>query len=165
MISFIEKHKIMYIYQYGFRNKHSTTLALIDTTDRIWFYVDQKEYVLGIFHDITKAFESVNHDIQFHKLEHYGCRGHALVFPRSYRQKTVYIHAIHTIWNTKHIIRGTTGVNLRPLLFLLCINDPQNCITNSDLRLFADDTIVFLRGEDPGTITAEQRNEKYCTMV
>ena len=48
---------------------------------------------------------------------------------------------------------------LGPLLFLLYINDLQNSITNSDLRLFADDTAVFLHGDDPETVTADANNE------
>ena len=83
MTSFIEKHKIIYIYQYAFR-KNSTTLALIDFIDRTRFYADQNENVLGIFLDITNTFDSVKHDILFHKLEHYGFRVHALGFLRSY---------------------------------------------------------------------------------
>ena len=161
MISFIEKHKIIYIYQYGFRKKHSTTLALIDIIDRIRFYADQNEYVLGIFLDITKAFDSVNHDILFHKLEHYGFRGHALGFLRSYlSDRKQYTSIQDTPSETLSISYGVPqGSILGPLLFLLYINDLQNSITNSDLRLFADDTAVFLHGDDPETVTADANNE------
>ena len=84
MISFIEKHKTLYIYQSGFRRKHSTTLALIGVIDKIRYFLDKNEYVLGVFLDITKAFDSVNHDKLCEKLYHYGFRGHAQKFLRSY---------------------------------------------------------------------------------
>ena len=72
MIAFIEKQKILYDFQYGFSKIHSTTLALIDIVDKIEFALDKNEYALGIFLDITKAFDSINHDILLTKLEHYG---------------------------------------------------------------------------------------------
>ena len=80
MITFIETHKILYDFQYGFRKNHSTILALIDIVDKIEFALDKNEYALGIFLDITKAFDSINHDILLTKLEHYGFRGHSSNF-------------------------------------------------------------------------------------
>ena len=77
MISFIEKHKIIYIYQHGFRIKTLNNLALIDVIDEIRYFLDYNEYVLGVFLDKTKAFDSVNNDILCEKLDHYGFRGHA----------------------------------------------------------------------------------------
>ena len=80
MMNFIDKHKVLFIYQYGFRSKHSTSLALIDIVDKIKFAIDNNEYALGILLDITKAFDFINHDILLSKLEHYGFRGHSLLF-------------------------------------------------------------------------------------
>ena len=117
--------------------------------------------MLGIFLDITKAFDSVNHDILFYKLEHYGFRGHALGFLRSYlSDRKQYTSIQDTPSETLSISYGVPqGSILGPLLFLLYINDLQNSITNSDLRLFADDTAVFLYGDDPETVTADANNE------
>ena len=80
MITFIETHKILYDFQYGFRKNHSTILASIDIVDKIEFALNKNEYALGIFLDITKAFDSINHDILLTKLEHYGFRGHSSNF-------------------------------------------------------------------------------------
>ena len=63
MMNFIDKHKILFIYQYGFRKKHSTSLALIDIVDKIKFALDKNDYALGILLDITKAFDSINHGL------------------------------------------------------------------------------------------------------
>ena len=76
-MSFIEKHKILYLNQYGFRKKHSTILALITLTDKIKRVIDNGEYAIGIYLDLKKAFDTVNHDILLKKLEHYGIRGQA----------------------------------------------------------------------------------------
>ena len=72
MVLFIEKYKILYIYQYGFRRRHSTSLTLIDIVDKIKYALDKNKYVLSIFLDITKAFNSVKHEMLHKKLEHYG---------------------------------------------------------------------------------------------
>ena len=68
MVLIIEKYKILHIYQYGFRRRHSTSLALIDIVDKIKDALDKNEYVLVIFLDIIKAFDSVNHEILYKKL-------------------------------------------------------------------------------------------------
>ena len=81
---FIEKHAILYLQQYGFRKKHSTTLALIDLTDKIRTILDGKQYALGIYLDLKKAFDTVDHGILLSKLETYGFRGHVNDFIRSY---------------------------------------------------------------------------------
>ena len=67
MFDFIQKQKILYNRQYGFRPDYSTTLALIETIDSIQQYLDNDEYVLGIFLDIEKAFDTVNHYILLKK--------------------------------------------------------------------------------------------------
>ena len=84
MMNFIDKRKTLFVYQYGFRKKHSTPLALIDIVDKIKFALDKIDYALGILLNITKAFNSINHDILITKLENYGFRGHSSVFLRSY---------------------------------------------------------------------------------
>ena len=65
------------MYQFGYRKLHSTTLALIEITDKINKWLDEGNYVLGIYLDLTKAFDTVNYDILLWKLNQYGIHGHA----------------------------------------------------------------------------------------
>ena len=83
-IKFIEKQKIIILEQYGFLRKHSTISALIDNIDNIRNYIDNGEYVLSIYLDLRKAFDTVDHKILLGKLHHYGFRGHVNDLIQSY---------------------------------------------------------------------------------
>ena len=84
LISFIEKHDILYKQQYGFRKNHSTEMAIIDLTTKISESIDKNEYTAGIFIDLSKAFDTVNHLIVIKKLKHYGVRGIPLEWFKNY---------------------------------------------------------------------------------
>lgn len=75
LISFIDNAKILYNKQFGFRLKHSTLQAILSITDKIQGAIDDGNYSCGIFLDLSKAFDTVNHQILLKKLEHYGIRG------------------------------------------------------------------------------------------
>ena len=77
LMKFMDKHNILFMYQFGYRKLHSTTLALIEITDKIKKWLDEGNDVLGIYLDLTKAFDTVNYDIFLWKLNQYGIRGHA----------------------------------------------------------------------------------------
>ena len=83
LITFIDLNKILYDLQFGFRKIYSTLFALIDTTDSVRRLLDEGNYVFGLFVDLTKAFDTVDHEILLDKLKYYGIRGHANNFFRS----------------------------------------------------------------------------------
>ena len=68
LINYLDSNNILFKKQYGFRKKHSTSLALLDLVDKITSAIDEKKYHVGIFLDLSKAFNTVNHDILFDKL-------------------------------------------------------------------------------------------------
>ena len=75
MYSFLEKNKLLNPNQFGFRHNHSTAHALINLTENIKRHLDGKKLVAGVFIDLEKAFDTVNHQILCNKLKHYGFRG------------------------------------------------------------------------------------------
>ena len=83
LVKFLEANKIIFEYQYGFRKLYSTILALIEFTDSIIKFLDEGQYCMSIFVDMTKAFDTVDHGILLDKLDRYGIRGRANDFFRS----------------------------------------------------------------------------------
>ena len=75
MYSFLSNEKLIFDKQYGFRSNYSTTHALISLTERLKNYLDSVHIVAGVFIDLEKAFDTVNHKILCEKLNYYGFRG------------------------------------------------------------------------------------------
>ena len=147
---FLIKYNVLYNYQFGFRPGYSTDMALIEIVDNIKTAIDDNKFVCGIFLDLTKAFDTVNHKILLDKLNHYGIRGITNTFFKSYlsnRRQFVQVNGS----KSEHL-PITCGVPqgsvLGPLLFLLYINDIANLSPLGSIRLFADDTNIFIEHDN-----------------
>ena len=147
LYGFFEDQGLIYKYQYGFRKNHSTTHALIDLTEDIRQTIDRNQFACGVFIDLQKAFDTVDHKILLKKLEHYGIRGIANKWFSSYltnRKQFVSISGHDS--NIVNIDFGVPqGSVLGPLLFLIYINDLHHSIKYCQTRHFADDTNLLIK--------------------
>ena len=162
LMDFLTKYKIINKYQFGFRKGHSTSMALIEVMDKIYENIDKQNYVMGIFLDLQKAFDSVSHSILLDKLFAYGVRGPAHNWIKHYlnnRKRFVTINGIcskNWISVTETIEYGVhQGSILGLLLFLLFINDISNVLPELKVKLFADDTNIFLFNRDINILSIE----------
>ena len=161
LISFINKHKLLLNFQFGFREGHSANLALIYLEDKIYNSLDKGEYVLGLFLELTKAFDTVNHDILLQKLEQLGIRGISLNWFKSYLSNRSPNADYSGVSSELHYIRcGVPQMSvLGPLLFLLYINALSRVSSLLFSVLFADDSDMFLSGKDPNVLINTMNTE------
>ena len=148
LYSFITKHDILYDGQYGFRSKHSTIDALTEFVANVLPVLDNGGNCLAVYLDLSKAFDTIKHSILLAKLEHYGIRGKALDWFKSYlAQRRQYVSYGGVCSNTKSVEYGVPqGSVLGPLLFILYSNDLAITLKNCHTILFADDTTIYTTG-------------------
>ena len=125
LYSFLEAHNVIDNSRFGFQKNKSTQHSLIEIVEKIRTCMENKNYGCGIFIDLKKAFDTVNHNILLQKLEHYGIRGTSLDwFQSDLKDRMQYVFVNNTSSETKAISCGVPqGSVLGPLLFLLYIND------------------------------------------
>ena len=148
---------ILHDRQFGFRKQHSTSHALNYSIDKIKQSIEKGDHILGIFIDLSKAFDTIDHKILINKPNHYGVRGNTLSLIESYlSNRKQCVSALGEISEQLAVIFGVPqGSCLGPLLFLIYINDISNICKSNDLILFADDTNIFVKGKSKQEVYIE----------
>lgn len=154
LLCYLDKNDILIKNQYGFREKHSTYMALIKLLDQITNELDNKQFSIGIFIDLSKAFDTIDHNILIRKLQCYGIRGSVLDWFKSYlnnRQQYTCINDANS--DVKQVTCGVPqGSILGPLLFIIYINDIVHASDIANLIMFADDTNLFYSNNSLDTL-------------
>lgn len=151
LIKYLSKFNILSDHQFGFRPSLSTEVALITFTDRIKLTIDEGILFGVVFIDFTKAFDTINHAILFHKLDFYGISGPPLQLIKRYlcdRTQVVQINQSFSSPKTTNI-GIPQGSILGPLLFLLFINGLPLRLNHTNALIYADDTTTFTAHKDP----------------
>jgi len=144
MYHYLELNDLIFKRQFGFRANHSTNHALISMTEDIKYHLDSNKFVSGIFIDLEKAFDTVNHEILCNKLSYYGFRGKVNDLIKSFLMNRTQFVSVNGV--DSHLLNINCGIpqgsTLGPLLFLLYINDLRFSLTYSIASHFADDACI-----------------------
>ena len=146
LYSFFQSQNTLYENQYGFRRGHSTSHALNFSVNYVESCLKKKQHVLGIFIDLSKAFDTVPHQELLSKLENYGIRGNANKLIASYlSNRFQYVSVLGEDSEKLPVLYGVPqGSCLGPLLFIIYINDISRSTELGKFVLFADDTNIFV---------------------
>ena len=143
--NYLNNSNLLFRKQFGFRKGHSTDHALIKLIGSIYDSFNQNKYTLVVFIDLSKAFDTVDHNILIDKLNSYGMKNNSLKWVSSYlsnRKQFMQAGAIKT--SSFDIICGVPqGSILRPLLFIIYVHGLCSVSKIFEPIIFADDTNLF----------------------
>jgi hypothetical protein len=148
IINYLDVNNILSESQYGFREGHSSDLAIQALSEKFYDIIDNDECMIGIFLDLSRAFDTLSHNILIRKLYYYGIRGTALDWVSNYLSgRKQFVSYNNSKSDTVDISLGIPqGSILGPLLFLLYVNDLCNISSKLYYILFADDSNMFVSG-------------------
>ena len=148
--SFLSATNQLYVSQYGFRKMHSCEHAVGELAANITKGIEKGKYTAGIFLDLSKAFDTLEHEVVYMKLEKYGLRGNCMKWFQSYlSNRSLMVEcrtgSSKTISTPYPVEYGTPqGSCLGPLIFLIFCNDLQKHLTFLSCIQFADDTTLYI---------------------
>ena len=122
-------------------------MASLELVDKILSFMDNGDTPIGIFLDLSKAFDTLNHNILLHKLKHYGLSKNSTRLIKNYLEnKTQYVNFDNVNSDHQKIYTGVPrGSILGPLLFLIYVNDLHISTKLFQFILFADDTTLLAK--------------------
>ena len=140
MTSFLEKYNLIYKLQSGFRRLHSCQTALTKVVDNWLTALNSNQIVGTVFLDLSKAFDLVNHEILINKLIAYKFNESTISWFKSYlSNKFQQVHISGKLSRPEELKVGISHGSLRPLLFLIYVNNLPLSLQFCTLDLFADD--------------------------
>jgi hypothetical protein len=144
LIAYLEGNKLLSKNQFGFRPGIGTEEALYNTTTFLYNELDKSNKVIAVFLDLTKAFDTVNHQILLEILRSFGINNNSWNWFRSYIFNRTQIVKINITGNECSIEYGVPqGSVLGPILFNLYVNSICECNLDGLIVAYADDTCLL----------------------
>ena len=145
LINHLENNKLLNSKQNGFRKLHNTSDTVFKLCYDLSNGMNKKLHTAAVLVDFAKAFDSINHVKLVNKLKMFSLETKAVLWIKDYlsnRMQRVMVNGDCSNWDT--IKYGVPqGSILGPLLFIMFTNDLVNCIRNSNVLLYADDTVIY----------------------
>lgn len=151
LVKYFDQNNLMVANQYGFQKNKSTDDAITSVLSCVIEALDSSQKTIGVFCDLSKAFDCVDHEILLGKLEHYGVKGNALNLVRSYLNNRQHLTEAGGSQSSSKVCQYGVpqGSILGPFLFLIYVNDMPSCIgDNGTVTMFADDTSIIFKHSD-----------------
>lgn len=151
LTQFLEVQKLLNTSQHGFRSKKSTSTAIAELCNSVYECLNNKQFPIALYFDLSRAFDTVDHDLLLEKLYRIGVRGVAYNWAASYlrgRRQIVVIDKYKS--ESRNVNIGVPqGSTLGPLFFIIFINDIiYSCTSSQKTIIYADDTNQLVTGNN-----------------
>ena len=159
--NYLKMYKMCSNFQHAFLKMHSTLTSLLNVTDSCFSNINNRKINISIFLDLKKAFDTVDHEILISKLTKYGVVGTPLRWFTSYlTDRKQYCQIDGHKSSLKSVHCGIPhGSCLGPLLFILYVNDFEQCLKKCTANMYADDTSVTYSAENIDELCNDLKTE------
>ena len=161
LIDYFKEKQLLKHNQHAFRKLHSTVTSLIKSTDEWLSNIDSQKVNMTMFLDLKKAFDTVDHKILLEKLFKYGIQGKIISWFCSYlTERRQYCRIDGECSKPLRITCGIPqGSCLGPLLFIIYLNDFEECLEFSSASMYADDTHTTIASKDITELSQMMKEE------